>query len=266
MARILAIEDNPTNLELMAYLLRAFGYEVLEATDGEVGLAVARRERPDLIICDVQMPGVDGYEVARQLKSDPTLRMIPLLAITALAMVGDRHQVLVAGFDGYIAKPLTPQTFVQQVAAFLQPNQRITSKPEPSAPAPKSLPRSAKRVTILAVDNSPVNLSLMRSMLAPSGYAVVIAAGVRQALLLARQAPPDLILSDLHMPYEDGFDLLKAVKADPTLCSIPFMFIPSTVWGEQDQKEGRACGARKFIVRPIEPQALLAEVEACLRQ
>ena len=138
MARILAIEDNPTNLELMAYLLRAFGYEVLEATDGEVGLAVARRERPDLIICDVQMPGVDGYEVARQLKSDPTLRMIPLLAITALAMVGDRDKVLAAGFDGYIAKPLTPQTFVQQVAAFLQPNQRITSKPEPSAPAPKS--------------------------------------------------------------------------------------------------------------------------------
>jgi len=128
MARILAIEDNPTNLELMAYLLRAFGYEVLEATDGEVGLAVARRERPDLIICDVQMPGVDGYEVARQLKSDPTLRMIPLLAITALAMVGDRDKVLAAGFDGYIAKPLTPQTFVQQVAAFLQPNQRITSK------------------------------------------------------------------------------------------------------------------------------------------
>jgi CheY-like chemotaxis protein len=118
-ARVLVIEDNLTNLELMGYLLRAFGHEVLTAHDGEEGLEVARRERPALIVCDVQLPGLSGYEVADRLKRDPALRAVPLVAVTALAMVGDRDKVLAAGFDGYIAKPIAPETFASQVEAFL---------------------------------------------------------------------------------------------------------------------------------------------------
>ncbi len=119
MARILVIEDNPTNLELISYLLKAFGHETLAATDGEKGLEVVRREMPDLIICDIQLPNMNGYEVARRLKADPALRAIPLVAVTAMAMVGDRDRVLAAGFDGYIPKPIAPETFVGQVEAFL---------------------------------------------------------------------------------------------------------------------------------------------------
>lgn len=119
MARLLVIEDNPDNLELMTYLLRAFGHQVLTAGDGADGLRVARREALDLIVCDVHLPKMDGYEVARQLKADPALRRIPLLAVTALAMVGDRDKVLAAGFDGYLAKPIDPQEFAQQVASYL---------------------------------------------------------------------------------------------------------------------------------------------------
>src|SRR5262245_54688307 len=103
-ARILIIEDNPTNLDLMTYLLTAFGHTALTAADGEEGLEAVRREVPDLIICDVQLPQMDGYEVARWLKSHPQFRAIPLVAVTALAMVGDRDKMLAAGFDGYIAK------------------------------------------------------------------------------------------------------------------------------------------------------------------
>ena len=117
--RILVIEDNPQNLELMTYLLRAFGYITLTATDGVEGIEVVRREKLDLIICDVHLPRVDGYEVAQQLKRDPMLRRIPLVAVTALAMVGDREKVLAAGFDGYIDKPITPEIFVKQVEAFM---------------------------------------------------------------------------------------------------------------------------------------------------
>lgn len=117
--RILVIEDNPQNLELMTYLLRAFGYTTLTATDGAEGIEVVRREKLDLIICDVHLPGIDGYEVAHQLKRDPMLRRIPLVAVTALAMVGDRDKVLSAGFDGYIDKPITPEIFVKQVEAFM---------------------------------------------------------------------------------------------------------------------------------------------------
>ena len=124
MARILVIEDNPDNMELMTYLLEAFGHTPLSATDGGLGLATALSEWPDLIVCDVQLPGLDGYAVARHLKADPALRSISLIAVTALAMVGDRDLVLAAGFDGYLAKPIVPETFVAQIEAFLPLAQR----------------------------------------------------------------------------------------------------------------------------------------------
>lgn len=120
-ARILIIEDNAANLELMTYLLQAFGCTLLTAHDGEEGIEVASRELPDLIICDVGLPQIDGYEVARRLKSDITLRGIPLVAVTAFAMVGDRDKALGAGFNGYIAKPINPETFFGEVMTFLRP-------------------------------------------------------------------------------------------------------------------------------------------------
>ena len=119
MAGILIIEDNQTNMQLMAYLLRAFGHIVMEAVDGKTGLAVAERECPDLILCDLQMPGMDGYEVLRRIKQNTSLDLIPIVAVTAYAMVGDREKVLYAGFNGYIPKPINPEAFLGQVEVFL---------------------------------------------------------------------------------------------------------------------------------------------------
>jgi len=116
--RILVIEDNPANMELMTYLLRAYGYALLTAVDGESGLETAAREAPDLIICDVHLPRLDGYAVVRILKRHPVLRNIPAIAVTALAMVGDREKLLDAGFDGYISKPIDPETFIGEIAKF----------------------------------------------------------------------------------------------------------------------------------------------------
>jgi CheY-like chemotaxis protein len=118
--RILVIEDNPVNLELMTDLLDAFGFTVLAARDGSLGIELVRQEKLDLIICDMQMPGMDGYEVAAYLKRDPMLRRIPLVAVTALAMVGDREKVLAAGFDGYIDKPISPELFKKQIEGFME--------------------------------------------------------------------------------------------------------------------------------------------------
>ncbi len=118
-ARILVIEDNTANLELMTYLLNAFGHFTISARDGEAGLETALREPLDLIICDIELPKLNGYEIARQLKQHPDLRKIPLVAVTAYAMVDDREKVLSVGFDGYISKPIEPELFVGQVEAFL---------------------------------------------------------------------------------------------------------------------------------------------------
>lgn len=139
LARILVIEDNAPNLELMTYLITAFGHMPLTATNGVTGLEVARREQPDLIVCDIQLPGMDGYEVARHAKNDPQLETVPLVAVTAYAMVGDREKVLAAGFDGYIAKPIAPSGFVRQLETFLhrRPLRTATAEPNPRRPPRK---------------------------------------------------------------------------------------------------------------------------------
>ena len=120
MARILVIDDDPDALELMAYLLTAFGHSTSTAGDGEAGLLRAREERPDLIICDVSLPLLDGCGVVLSLKSDSVTRSIPVVAVTALAMVGDRERLLRAGFDGYLAKPFNPEGFAVQVETWLR--------------------------------------------------------------------------------------------------------------------------------------------------
>ena len=118
-AHILIIEDNPDNLELMQYLLETSGYQVMTAADGEAGIRMAESELPDLILCDVQMPNGDGYQVVRHLRKDARFLNVPVVAVTALAMVGDRERTLAAGFDGYLSKPIEPEIFVGQVEAFL---------------------------------------------------------------------------------------------------------------------------------------------------
>jgi CheY-like chemotaxis protein len=119
--RILVIEDDPASFKLIAYLLGAFGYAALVAVNGEEGLAAARRETPDLIICDIQLPGMDGIAVVQALKTDRFLKKVPVIAVTAYAMVGDRERLLAAGFDGYIPKPIVAETFVGQVENYLPP-------------------------------------------------------------------------------------------------------------------------------------------------
>jgi CheY-like chemotaxis protein len=118
-ARILVVDDNPTNLDLMTYLLRAFGHEPTGVADGTAALEAARSGAFALVLTDILMPGIDGYELARRIKNDPSLATMPLVAVTALAMPGDREHIEAMGFNGYIAKPIDPQLFVSVVEAYL---------------------------------------------------------------------------------------------------------------------------------------------------
>jgi CheY-like chemotaxis protein len=119
MARILVIEDNADSRELMSYLLRAHGHEIELAADGELALEALAGNRFDLIICDVHLPKVDGLQIVATVKSTLALRSVPIVAVTALAMVGDRERLLAAGFDAYVPKPIEPESFVEQVGACL---------------------------------------------------------------------------------------------------------------------------------------------------
>jgi len=118
--RILVIEDNQQNLYLATFLLESNGYEVVAARDGQEGIDKACQEQPDLIVLDMQLPVIDGYEVARRLKKIPECEAIPIVAVTSFAMVGDREKVLAAGCQGYIEKPINPETFVQEIERHLR--------------------------------------------------------------------------------------------------------------------------------------------------
>jgi two-component system, cell cycle response regulator DivK len=121
MAKILIVEDNPANMKLAVILLKSANYTVLSATDAEAALSLARSERLDLILMDVQLPGMDGLQAVALLKRDEATRAIPVIAITALVMKDDEERIRAAGYDGYIAKPIRRQKFLATIAAQLDP-------------------------------------------------------------------------------------------------------------------------------------------------
>jgi two-component system cell cycle response regulator len=264
--RILLIEDNPDNLELMSYLLGAYGHSVATAEDGESGIEAARKVRPDLVACDIHLPGVDGYAVAKALKAVPELAGMPVVAVTALAMVGDREKILASGFDGYITKPIDPELVVSDIESFLPAHLRGSAPRNgyvESGPASPVL-AGVKHTVILVVDDAPTNRELIYQTLTPCGYDVRLAESVPDAMQQLCDLTPDLILSDLHMPGEDGFNFIRRVKDDPRLAALPFVFISSSVWGENDRETALALGVTRFLLRPIEPHVLIDEIARCL--
>jgi two-component system cell cycle response regulator DivK len=117
--RVLVIEDNEQNLYLVTFILEKHGCEVHAARDGHDGVSAAAAIRPDIILLDIQLPGMDGYEVARQLSQNRDLAAVPIVAVTSYAMAGDREKALAAGCAGYIEKPINPNAFIEQIKGYL---------------------------------------------------------------------------------------------------------------------------------------------------
>ena len=122
---ILIIEDNAQNLYLTTFLLEKSGFDVVPARTGREGLAVIGRILPDLIILDIQLPEMDGYAVARELRKNPALERVPIVAVTSYAMLGDKERALEAGCSGYIEKPIDPETFKDEIERHLSSSQDL---------------------------------------------------------------------------------------------------------------------------------------------
>jgi two-component system cell cycle response regulator len=244
MSRILAMDDNPANLELMNYLLTAFGHDVRAYESAPAALEAALSEDFDLILTDVRMPGMNGFEFVQRYKAQAPAPA-PVIAVTALAMVGDRERMLEAGFDGYISKPIDPLSFKAEVDELL--SRKLQERP-----------------VILAVDDIAVNLEVIDHTLSPFGYRIVRALSVKDAVVKLRGQVPALILCDVHMPDGDGYELIEYVKQEERLRHVPFFVMSSTAWQTAEKQRALALGAEKFILRPIEPQKLVNEVRAAI--
>jgi two-component system cell cycle response regulator DivK len=116
---ILVVEDQEDNRRILRDLLTNAGYEIIEAENGEEALAVVARERPDLILMDIQLPLLDGYEVTRRIKADPALRAIPIIAVTSYALSGDESKARAAGCDAYVTKPYSPRALLAKIREYV---------------------------------------------------------------------------------------------------------------------------------------------------
>lgn len=121
---ILLIEDNEQNRYLATFLLESHGYTVIPAPDGALGIELAARVLPLMILLDIQLPFMDGYAVARELRKNPALKNTPIVAVTSYAMTGDREKSMAAGCNGYIEKPINPETFVAEITRYLEEAQK----------------------------------------------------------------------------------------------------------------------------------------------
>jgi two-component system cell cycle response regulator len=262
-ARILVIEDDPDSLELMLYLLDSHGHMVWTAQDGAAGLDIIGREKLDLILCDIQLPQVNGYAVARSVKENREKCTIPLVAVTAFAMVGDRDKVKAAGFDGYLTKPITAETFVTQVEEFLRRELRSVSLrlSTASTPVQEVTPTGAH---LLVIDNYPANLEFAQSLFGPNGFQVHIAHSLKDGLAQIERYPIDLVLSDICMDDGTGYDLLVQLRGDARYRHIPVILITSTMMEAADKERGLALGATLFLQRPLDADELLRHVRDCL--
>src|SRR5438045_3406837 len=176
-ARVLVIDDDPVNLDLMIYLLNAFGHRPISADGGAHALETMRTTEVELVLCDIHMPGMDGFEFLRRLNDEGRHR-VPVIGVTALAMVGDREKILAAGFDGYLAKPITSETFVAEVERYLSASQRVEPPQRETSAAPayvKPPAQQRKNVRVLIVDDQPANIEFLRLLLDYSGYEVLTA-------------------------------------------------------------------------------------------
>ncbi|MFT3857840.1 MAG: response regulator [Aquabacterium sp.] len=266
---VLVIEDNAINLELLVYALKAFGHEVQSATSGITGLEMAQRDPPALILCDIQMPGMDGYQFAKTVKTDPALEKVPLVGVSALAMVGDRDKAMLAGFDDYLAKPVDFEALQQTLARFgIVPGQTCPRENGPVSELADGVvrPASSRPEKILVVDDVSWNLDIKKCLLEPLGFHVLTAFDMETALSLARAHRPALIISDVGMRTGTGYDFIREVKADPLLRDAPFMFLTATHATEADRQRGLALGASRYLLRPIDMQDLLHEIEGCLER
>ncbi len=256
---VLVIEDDHLNMKLMRGLLGLGGYIMLEAAEAETGLRLAAKHRPDLILMDVNLPGLDGLSATRRLKADPELAAIPVIALTGLAMEGDREKALEAGCQDHITKPINTRSFLDSLGAFLVP---ATETSTPATPPPAAVRRQYSR--ILVVDDDPMNVKLVEGILKKEGYESIKAFGGSEALEKARHHRPDLILLDVMMPGIDGYQVTRKLKADPATAGIPIIMI-TALNGTEDKVRGLECGADEFLSKPVNAAELLARAKSMLR-
>ncbi|MEP6994455.1 MAG: response regulator [Acidobacteriota bacterium] len=257
MAKILIAEDSPDIRALIHMLLETEGHRVIGVSDGRAAVAAAREHQPDIVLMDLSLPILSGWEATRQIRADPATAAIPILAVTAHAMHGDRERALAAGCDGFIPKPINEATFASRVVAFIE--SRKTSVADVARQ-----PRDARKEPgrILVVDDQPEIAELLRTDLEGDGHQVVIATSAPQAVShFEADGRFDLAIIDVMLGGSSGYTLTETL----TTGSAEYVPVLLVTAGTIDRERGYAVGADDFIGKPIETVELSARVRSLIR-
>ncbi len=253
---VLVVEDNANNMKLFRDLLQFNGYTVLEAETAEKGLQILDSEKPGLILMDIQLPDQDGLSATRTIKQNPDLKDIPVLALTAYAMEGDKDRCLEAGCDGYISKPIETASFIRMVNEHMSHGGDSDAEP---LRAPKPY-----RHKLLIVDDEPMNLKLLEAMIPGESYELIRANNGAEALEKAAEIVPDVILLDIMMPDIDGLEVTKRLKDNNRLKAIPIILV-TALDGNESKIKGLNAGAEEFLHKPVRAVELLARINSMLK-
>lgn len=277
-ARVLVVDDEPQNLELVEAILAPTGYEVLLASNGEEALALTNEKQPDLIILDLMMPGLSGFEVCARVKMHPQTGGVPVLFVTALSQPGDKERALAAGGDDFLSKPFQRSDLLARIEALLKVRHlnadldralaylnelelaRHDRRPGKNVSPPTPPPGAG---VVLVVDDEPLVRQLCSDLLREGGYVIHEASSGHQAMEIARQETIDVILLDIMMPGMSGLDVLG--KLGELAPDSPVIIVTAHPTSENAIAALRL-GAFDFIVKGFKSEVMLATVSRALER
>ncbi len=250
---ILVVEDNPITRKMLRVALGAEGYSVLEAPDGRTALELVQKEPPDLILQDLLLPDMDGFELVGKLRKLPGGAEIPILACSGFLSRLEAAHAASSGFNDFIPKPVEPSRLLVVIQAYLPHSTANLEKP-------------GQGRSLLMADDDPVQLKLTRLRLEELGFEVVTASDGAEALQLARKSAPDVIVSDVLMPHMDGFQFCLAVRQDRRLARVPVVLVSSNYIQESDRELASKLGASAYVFRTPDLDHLVRAVQKALRE
>jgi two-component system cell cycle response regulator len=237
--RILVIDDEADFAKMLQARLRIEGYEVLTAEDGIKGIQVARREKPDLIILDIMMPGLDGHSVCDMIKKSPVTWAIPVIYLSARTSQTDELVAMEKGAKYYLTKPYNPAMLMEMIKSVLTENEE----------------GGEKGGRILLIDRDISFATDCESKLKQAGYSVVLAPAAAEGLQAAREHHPDVILLDYQTSHEDAHASIRVISHDDVLKKIPlYVLAPQAV---KDRVDTRTTDPDRFITKPVDFSLLL---------
>lgn len=276
---ILVIEDSKTSRKVISLVLNRQGYGIVEATRGSEGLAQLARIIPDLVLLDVMLPDMDGYQILSEIRSDDRLKEVPVVMLTGKRSSVDRMKGIASGANEYLTKPFDPAKLIKVIERFMGAYRIPVSVPVTRLPTVKippivkktvmasvvpaikmpSKPTGTKVPSILIVEDSPTARKVISMVLTRKGYLLREATTGAEALQLIETEAPELILLDAMLPDMSGYDILTQLKENESLQKIPVVMLTAKI-GATDRQKGLRAGAIAYLTKPFNPDKLLSTV------